>query len=460
MHNDLFFASITEIGDRFRSGDLSPVELTEASLARIEELNPTLNAFITVCAESSLATARQAEADLRRSHRRGPLHGIPIAIKDLVDTAGIRTTAGSRILARHVPDKDATVVRYLKSEGAVIIGKTNMLEFAYGIVHPDYGATNNPHDPRRTAGGSSGGSAAAVAAGMCFAAVGTDTGGSIRVPAAYCGVVGFKPTYGVHDLSGVFPLSWSLDHVGPITRTCKDAYLLTNAMRIRGCDPFEPHHLSDLRFGILSQHLAGKEMQPAVRLAFEHCCAQLESAGATLIPIQIAQLELADPLLLTIVAPEASAIHARWLRQRPEDYAALTRQQLELGFVIPSLTYVRAQQFRRYLTAQFMQAFERVDVILSPTAPWVAPHEDPALVGDDGAAEARRSAPYNLTGMPALTLPCGLDADGLPIGVQLAARPYQDDDLLRVGAAIEELLGEPSRWIPRQSITRTTHNEG
>jgi aspartyl-tRNA(Asn)/glutamyl-tRNA(Gln) amidotransferase subunit A len=212
-NDNILFASIPEVGRLYRSGELSPVEVTQLTLERIEALNPTLNAFITVTSDVAMQAASRAEHELRASTDRGPLHGIPVALKDLVDTAGIRTTAGSRILAEHVPGQDAPIVTRLKDAGAVIIGKTNMLEFAYGIVHPDYGATWNPWDPQRTAGGSSGGSAAAVAAGLCYAAAGTDTGGSIRIPAAYCGVAGFKPTYGLVSLEGIFPLSWSLDHL-------------------------------------------------------------------------------------------------------------------------------------------------------------------------------------------------------------------------------------------------------
>jgi len=439
---DILFASIDTVGALYRNGELSPVEVTELILARIAALNPTLNAFITVTADQALSAARQAEQDFHRGSPRGRLHGIPVALKDLVDTAGIRTTAGSRILADHVPTVNADLVRYINSEGAVLVGKTNLLEFAYGIVHPDYGPTWNPWDSTRTAGGSSGGSAAAVAAGLCYAAVGTDTGGSIRIPASYCGIVGLKPTYGLVSLDGVFPLSWSLDHAGPLARNCQDAAYLLSAMRMRPLEKLQTIDLAEWRFGILTEHLGGAEMQPAVRKAFDAVCDRLRSAGARLRPVAIPHLALADGALLTVIAPEASAIHARWIKERPDDYAPLTRQQIELGFALPAVAHVRAQQYRRYLTAQFLAALERVDVILSPTAPWVAPHADPAVVGDEGAAEARRTGPYNLTGLPALTLNCGFSPEGLPIGLQLAGRPYADELLLAIGAAIEQLLPE------------------
>jgi aspartyl-tRNA(Asn)/glutamyl-tRNA(Gln) amidotransferase subunit A len=456
-NDNILFASIPEVGRLYRSGELSPVEVTQLTLERIEALNPTLNAFITVTSDVAMQAASRAEHELRAGTDRGPLHGIPVALKDLVDTAGIRTTAGSRILADHVPGQDAPIVTRLKDAGAVIIGKTNMLEFAYGIVHPDYGATWNPWDPQRTAGGSSGGSAAAVAAGLCYAAAGTDTGGSIRIPAAYCGVAGFKPTYGLVSLEGIFPLSWSLDHLGPMARTSEDAAILLATLADVSPSDFGPTAISNVigrsasdeaisalegvRFGLLAQHLQGAELEPAVRDAFDDAISRLQDAGAQIQDVKIPDLEFADETLLTVITPEASAIHARWIAERPADYAPMTRQQIELGFAVPAVTYVRAQQYRRHLTAQFMRAFQQVDAILSPTSPWVAPQEDPSVVGDEGSAEARRTAPYNLTGLPAHTVPCGFSSEGLPVALQIATRPGADALALGIGRAFERLSG-------------------
>ena len=437
--DDLLFAPIAEIAARYRRGDLSPVEITEHTLARIAALNPTLNAFITVTADEARASARRAATELAAGADRGLLHGIPIALKDLVDTAGIRTTCGSRILADHVPAVDARIVRRLRDAGAVLVGKTNLLEFAYGIVHPDFGPTWNPYDPTRTAGGSSGGSAAAVAAGLCYAAVGTDTGGSIRIPASYCGVAGFKPTYDLVSLDGIFPLSWSLDHAGPIARTATDAALLLDALLDRPPTPVRPANLNGLRLGVLAAHREGKEMEPAVVAAFDAACAALARAGAKLIDVTIPDLALADGVMLSVLAPEASVVHADWIAARPDDYAPLTCQQIELGFAIPAVTHVRAQQYRRHLTRGFLTAFVQVDAILSPTAPWVAPHEDPAVVGDEGAAEGRRTGPYNLTGLPALTVNCGYGPTGLPVGLQIATPPGADARCLAIGAAYESI---------------------
>ena len=442
---ELLHESIPEIGALFRSGALSPLELTRLTLARIGQLDPALNAFITVTVDRALEQAARAEQELRSGTDRGPLHGVPIALKDLVDTAGVRTTCGSRILKDNVPMRDAVITARLERAGAVVVGKTNLLEFAYGIVHPDYGQTNNPWDASRTAGGSSGGSAAAVAAGLCFAAVGTDTGGSIRIPAAYCGVAGLKPTYGLASLDGVFPLSWSLDHAGPIARSSGDALLMLEAMLGFSLEQ-KPLELKGMRFGAIQRD--GAEMQPEVIAAFDAACRALEAAGAEVREVSVPDLELADAALLNVLLPEASAIHARWLEERPEDYAPSTRLQIEMGFAVPAVTHVRAQQYRRHLTRGFMNTLETVDAILSPTAPWVAPKEDPVFAADgDGAAEARRTGPYNLTGLPALTVNCGFGAHGLPIGVQIAVHPHEDSLALAIGSALEALMPE-ARGVP------------
>ncbi|MBW7882579.1 MAG: amidase [Caldilineaceae bacterium] len=447
MSESILFAPIQEIAAAYRNGTLSPVEVTGLALAQIERLNPNLNAFITVTADRALAAAHRAQEEIRAGVDRGLLHGIPVALKDLVDTAGIRTTCGSRILASHVPNRDAVIVQRLNEAGAVIVGKTNLLEFAYGIVHPDFGPTWNPWDTTRTAGGSSGGSAAAVAAGLCYAAVGTDTGGSIRIPAAYCGVAGFKPTYNRVSLAGVFPLSWSLDHAGPIARTSADAGLLFDALAGTPYARVTAAELQGLRLGVLTAHRGGAEMEAPVIAAFDAACQELERAGAKLVDITIPDLEIADGALMPIIGPEAAAIHRRWIREQPEAYAAHTRLQIELGFVVPALTHIRVQQYRRRLTGHFLRALEDVDAILSPTAPWVAPHEDPAVTGEEGASEARRTGPYNLTGLPALTINCGFDGAGLPIGLQIAGRPGDDHRVLGIGAAFErarpDLLRQP-----------------
>lgn len=438
---ELLHKTIPEIGALYRSKELSPVELTQLCLKRIEELDPILNAFITVTAEQALEQAQKAEQELRSGQDRGPLHGIPIALKDLIDTAGVRTTCASRILKDHVPTQDAPIVTRLAEAGAVLVGKTNLLEFAYGIVHPDYGQTNNPWDPGRTSGGSSGGSTAAVAAGMCFAAVGTDTGGSIRIPASYCGVAGLKPTYGLVNLEGVFPLSWSLDHAGPLARTSRDAGLLLAAMSGKSFD--SSVSLKGLRFGVIQRE--GKEVEPGVTEVFDAACQALLEAGAEVEEVVIPDLELTDAALLGVLLPEASAVHARWINDRAEDYAPFTRMQIELGFAVPAVTHLRAQQFRRHLTRRFLEALNKVEVLISPTVAWVAPHEDPVVAAQEGSAEGRRSAPHNLTGLPALSVNAGFGAQGLPVGIQIVTRPHADALALGIGSAIEALLPQAQR---------------
>ena len=446
--DDILFAPIAAVAAGYRDGSLSPVDLTELALARIAALNPVLNAFITVTANQARAAAWHAEQELRRGVDRGLLHGIPIALKDLIDTAGVRTTCGGRILADNVPARNAPIVDRLVEAGAVLMGKTNLLEFAYGIVHPDVGPTWNPWAPDRTAGGSSGGSAAAVAAGLCYAAVGTDTGGSIRIPAAYCGVAGLKPTYGLVSTQGIFPLSWSLDHAGPIARTSADAALLLQVLLGEEIAPVAPANLQGLRFAVLANHREGKEMEPAVLAAFDAACRDLADEGAVVQEVTIPDLHLADDALFPVLGPEASAIHSRWLQERPQDYAPFTRLQLELGLAVSSLAHVRGQQYRRYLAAQLLDILQTADAILSPTAPWVAPHEDPVIADEAGAAEGRRTGLYNLSGLPALTVNCGFGPGDLPIGLQIAGRPGADRQLLAIGAAFEALRPDVVRRPP------------
>jgi aspartyl-tRNA(Asn)/glutamyl-tRNA(Gln) amidotransferase subunit A len=319
------------------------------------------------------------------------------------------------------------------------VGKTNMLEFAYGIVHADYGPTWNPWATNRTAGGSSGGSASAVAAGLCYAAVGTDTGGSIRIPAAYCGVAGLKPTYGLVNTQGIFPLSWSLDHAGPIARTSADAAAVLDALLGNTPVPLQPLDLRGLRLAVLANHRAGEDMEPAAIAAFDEACRSLEEAGALLHEASIPDLHLAEAAIFGVLGPEASAIHARWLSERPEDYAPLTRLQIELGYTVTGMAHVRAQQYRRYLAGQLLELLANADAILSPTAPWVAPHEDPPIADEAGAAEGRRTGLYNLCGFPALTVNCGFGPGDLPLGLQIAGRPGADRLVLAIGDAFERL---------------------
>ncbi len=430
--------SVTTLAALYRQKKLSPVEVVETCLRRIERLNPTLNAFITVTAETARQEAKRAEAELFRGQDRGLMHGIPVALKDLVDTAGIRTTCGSRIRTAHLPAVDAEIVHCLEAAGAVSLGKTNLLEFAYGVVHPDFGPTLNPWDGARTAGGSSGGSAAAVAAGLCCAAVGTDTGGSIRIPASYCGVVGFKPSYGLVDDKGVFPLSRSLDHVGLIARTCRDAAALLGALTGR-VFPVETA-LDGLCFGIDPGYLEKTEVEGAVLEVFRGACEVFRAAGVKIVEVDLG-LEGANAALLDILLPEASLIHEDFLAEYREDYAPGTRAQLEQGLTVPATVYLKAQRFQRALQRRFTEHFQ-IAAVLTPTVPWVAPAEDPSVTGDEGAAEMHFTGPFNLLGLPALSVPCGLE-NGLPIGLQIITAQQTDGRALGIGAAFERLQPFP-----------------
>jgi aspartyl-tRNA(Asn)/glutamyl-tRNA(Gln) amidotransferase subunit A len=447
--NDVAFSGIRSIGAAYRRRELSPIDVVESCLDRIARCDQRLNAWITVLGEQALVDAKNAERALAGGDDRGPLQGIPVAVKDNIDVIGVRTTCASRILAdQAAASDDSPAVRRLRGAGAIVLGKTNLLEFAYGIVHPDYGQCNNPWNLERTSGGSSSGSVAAVAAGMAYGALGTDTGGSIRIPAAYCGVVGLKPTYDRISREGVFPLSESLDHVGPIGRTVDDVRLLFEVLdgagqagaRDGGATTID---LKGARVGIVKEHL-GRDLRPGVMAAFERATRILSDAGARLSEVSVPSLADADEALIDVIAPEATLVHDQWLRSRPGDYASLTRDQLELGARTSAMSYLRGQRCREKLRSEFKMVLERVDVVISPAVAWVAPKEDPAVAGEEGAIEARRSGPYNLCGLPAVSVPCGLAEDGLPAGLQIASRWMNDVDLLDFAAAFEERSG----WQP------------
>ncbi len=432
----MHFSSIATLGAGYRNGSISPVEVVRVLLDRIARLDPTLNSFITVLEADSLAQAESAQRELKAGSDRGPLHGVPIAIKDLIDMAGVPTTFASRAGSPRLAETDAVLVRNLRQAGAIILGKTNLLEYAYGAVHPDFGQTNNPWDPRRTSGGSSGGSAAAVAAGFCFAAVGTDTGGSIRIPASYCGVTGLKPSFGRVSLEGIQALSPSLDHAGPLTRSCADAALALEGMT--GTRLHVPRaELSGLRIGIMHHPGAEKFLQTEVQAHFDQVTRELTRAGAHVRPIKVPDLELARETLIAIIEPEASLIHRDLLRNDPAGFSDITRAQLEAGFGISAVDYLDALRVRERLAADFQRAFESIDVIVSPSVPWVAPAEDPPVGGEEGAGEMMYSGVYNLVGLPAISVPCGMNSEGLPSGLQIVTSWHKDELALSIGLALE-----------------------
>ncbi len=454
--HDLCDLPLLEVARRIRAREISPVEVTERVLERIAALDGMLNAFITILAEQARHGARQAERDVLAGDYRGPLHGIPLSVKDLFATKGILTTAGSRILARNVPDFDATVVERLRAAGAIIVGKTNMLEFAYAAVHPDYGPTPNPWDLTRSSSGSSSGSAVAVAAGMGYGSIGSDTGGSIRLPAAYCGIAGLKPTYGRVSRHGGIPVSWSADHFGPMTRTVADSAALLGV--IAGEDPRDPTSgrvpvadylagidsgVAGLRIGITDSYLR-QHVDPAVQAPIDAAIATLERLGATFHEVNLPPPAEAVPALLALLMPEATAYHLTWLREQPESYSPAVRERLELGAITPAVSYLQAQQARRQIVDGFLAGMADVDLLLTPTAPTAAtPLEGDLVTGDEAdpellAALINFTGPFDLTGFPAISIPCGFANGGLPVGLQLVARPWQEGPLLAAAHSYEQ----------------------
>ncbi len=436
---DLTGAPLTRIAKLLRTRRVSPVELLDACLGRIAA-SQELNAFITVTAEAARRQARVAERRLRAG-AGGALLGIPLAIKDLFATRGVRTTAGSRILRAWVPSKDSEAVSRLRQAGAVLPGKTNLHEFAYGVTNsnPWWGVARNPKDPTRIPGGSSGGSAIAVVAGMCAGALGSDTGGSIRIPAALCGCVGLKPTYGSIPLDGVVPLGWSLDHAGPLTRTVDDAALLWQVLS--GQPARRRPALRDLRLGVMEGSIFSS-VQPAVAKAVDAAVGHLRRAGMRTRMLEIPEMAWAEAIQLVTLRAEASTFHARWLRSRPRSYGEDVRVRLQLGALISAADYVLAQRGRARLREALRRAFTGVDVLAMPTTPIVAPkigerrvrwrsREEPV-----DAALVRLTLPFNLTGLPALSVPCP-ESSGLPVGLQLVAPWGEEGRLLAVGRALE-----------------------
>lgn len=426
------FFSVAELGMGFRNGSFTPSDVVEQSLDRLARLEPDLNAFATPMADLIRVQARHATADLAAGRDLGPLHGIPVAIKDLIEVAGMPTGYGSRVHAPRLAENDATLVARLRAAGAVIFGKTNLLEYAYGIAHPDIGQTNNPHDTTRTAGGSSGGSAAAVAAGIVPLAIGTDTGGSIRIPAAYCGIVGLKPTFGLVPLHGVFPLSQSLDHAGPLARSVEDAALALACLS--GADMSLHPVTGPVRVGVIRAQFSQTAIGRPVTDVVETCLQRLRLNDVAVIDIDAGDLGRANATLMTVLSPEASLIHVGLMALNRAGYAPGTLAQIEAGFTTRATDYIAAKRLQDVLRAQVEALFDQVDVLLAPSVPFVAPHQDPVIV-DDQDSEMLSSGFANVTGHPSLSLPCGR-IDGLPVAIQLTGPLGQDRRLMSLARQI------------------------
>ena len=465
---DLTRLSIAEAAAQIRRRTLSATELTRAYLEGIARRDGELHAYITVLEPEALAAAAAADREIAGGRYRGPLHGIPIALKDLVMTRGVRTTCGARILKDWVPEADATVAVRLAQAGAILLGKLNMHEFAYGPtgVNAVYGTPRNPWDATRMPGGSSSGSAVAVATGLAAGALGTDTGGSIRIPAAFCGIVGLKPTYGRVSRAGVIPLAWSLDHVGPMTRTVTDAALMLQILA--GRDAADPStvalpvpdyqaplqgDLRGVRLGIPRDFFFA-HLEPEVRDAVQATVGRLEGQGATTEEVRLPHIPLAGAASFAIMRAEATAYHEPYLRTRPADYGADVRGRLMTGQFLPATQYLKGQRARQILRAEVDATLARVHALLAPAAPLPAPPLDMREVTVEGVTQdvrlwiTRYTAPINVTGHPVLAVPCGLTAGGLPIGLQIIGRHFDEGTILRIGRAVEAQDPLGGRWPP------------
>lgn len=465
----LAFASIAEIGRLFRARKISPVELTQLLLERIRRINPKLNAYITVCEESALQQAKRAEAAFARKGRGtanrdlGRLHGIPLSLKDNIYTKDVRTTGGSHILRDFVPLHDAPVVSALKNAGAVILGKTNMHEFAYGVTtdNPHFGATRNPWDLERIPGGSSGGSAAALAAGLCSGSIGTDTGGSIRIPAALCGVVGLKPGLGRVKADGVIPLSITLDFVGPLARTVEDVLPLLEPIFVRG-ERERPFKLGvktrpltlgipkDFFFDVIDEQIEG---------IFESALKLLKKRGYKFKFVSLAYLAESEDAGNQIAWAEATLYHqqAGWFPSRASEYGEDVRRRLEMGTAVTAVDYLRARETREKFTASFHAVLEanHLDALVVPTTPIAAPRRGEESVAIRGAMHPTRALllrlnrPANLAGVPSISVPCGLTREGLPVGLQFMAGWTDEPLLLELARAFERecpLIARPELY--------------
>ena len=459
--NELPFLSATALAELLRRREVSPVEATVAYLARIEQVDPALNSYITVTADRAMAEARQAEAEIAAGNYRGPLHGVPVAVKDQFCTDGVLTTGGSSILSEYVPDYDATVMSKLKDAGAVLLGKLNMSEFAMGdAFHHPYGRPRNPWDLSRNPGTSSSGSGAATAAFLCATSLGEDTAGSIRGPAAFCGLVGIRPTWGLVSRYGMLASTWSMDAAGPISRTVRDCAATLGA--IAGYDPNDrytsnapvPDYLDGLdagirglRVGVLSDRVSADGVEPEVRDAVTRAVGQLGELGVEVEEISIPLVAQSAAISTTLIYVDATAVHRRGLEEYPEKYDHNNRVRLLTGALIPAQAHHKANRLRQMLREQILDALSRVDVLALPSSSVQAtPVPTEPGLSRNGKEEflamlgGRRSytSPFNVAGVPALSINCGFTSDGLPIGLQLVGRPYDEPTVFRAAYAYEQ----------------------
>lgn len=460
------FRTLADAAAALSAGEVGSLELTRLLLDRIERLNPKLNIFISVHAEDALAEAAALDGMRARGISFGPLHGLPIAIKDNIATAGRRTTAASRLFTDHVPEKDATVTTRLRRAGTVMLGKLNLYELAFGGVHEDFGETLNPFDPSRACGASSSGPAAAVAAGLAYGTLGTDTGGSIRLPAAACGLTGHKPTYGVVSRAGVFPAGYSLDTVGPLCRSARDAALMMAALAgPDGDDPAGTQRPAPDYVGALTGDIRGLRVgvpkiqpnelcDPQMRAACAAAIAELQRLGATLIEIEVPDHLWSRSAMWLIAASELADNHRDFLADRADDYSPTVRGHILQGAFLPATEYVRAQRVRQKIALAYREIMSTVDVVAMPVVPFPAWPVGASTVTIDGVEEGlmpgltRYCPPFNITGQPAVAIPCGFDAAGLPLSFQIAGRLHEDALVLKVADAYQRATDWHLRVAP------------
>jgi len=462
--NELCYLTIAEASAGLRRKDYSPVDLTEACLKRIEALDGKLHSFITITAERARAQARQAEQEFASRKERGPLHGIPIALKDLYMTKGLRTTCHSAVLENWVPDYDATTVLKLEEAGTILLGKLGMHEFAFGgpSVDAPFPAVRNPWNPAHIPGGSSSGSGAALAAGFCYGALGSDTGGSIRTPSAHCGIVGIKPTYGRVSRYGVVPLSWSLDHAGPMARSVEDCALLLQA--IAGYDAKDaasanvqvPDFQADLRGGIKGLRVGVPRagwfdenlgVDGQTETVFNQALEALKNLGATIIDIDGKPFSTARLANQTILVCEAYAYHEKTYQETPMKFGSTVKRRMLEGAFFSAADYLTAQRARSVLNEQIRANFNRVDVFAVPTAPR-PPETFEGMNPNEQNLRPSFTNPFNLTGLPAISVPCGFTPDNLPVGLQIAARPFEESTALRAAYSYEQA----TPWHERRPV--------
>jgi aspartyl-tRNA(Asn)/glutamyl-tRNA(Gln) amidotransferase subunit A len=456
--SDLTYMSLAELAPLLRSGKLSPVELVQTSLNRIEQLEPTLNAFLDVWDESAMKAARIAEKEISSGNYKGPMHGIPVGLKDLVDYAGTPTTGGSKVLAGNIAETDATVVTKLRESGAIFMGKLNLVEFAFGTtgLNAHTGAVKNPWDTERITAGSSSGSGAAVAAGMVPVALGTDTGGSIRMPASLCGIAGLKPTYGRVSRAGVLDLSWSMDHVGPMTRTTEDCALMMNVLA--GHDPRDPasssEHVPDfsanlnkglegIRIGVPADYFFDDFVDEELKMSIRESIQLMADNGAEIVQLSMPWVGKARPINFGVILPESVSIHEKIISEHADLYTPAVRSRIQSGFNVSAIDYVRAQRARQWFNHQMAEVMKQVDVLITPSVPIQTPTiaectPSPGSPGK-GSELPMFTGVFDVTGQPSHSTPCGFTRSGMPIGMMITGHPFDEATVLRVGHAYEQL---------------------